>query len=179
MGAALLIYCIYFVVRCLYKPSINLYEGEKISISYGSFAGSGGAVLPPNQIMRLGQFLQSPNERFKLDLQAGGSLVIKDNGAVVWVADGNQPYSNTLSRRLMGAPWVVVSNSCFLYDPSRATLWIAESTHAKDTSYWYHSHMSVQDDGDVVIYDDRAGDLLWARFGFVPGRLKKLKHYKC
>lgn len=131
--------------------------------------------MPPNQIMRLGQFLQSPNERFKLDLQAGGSLVIKDNGAVVWVADGNQPYSNTLSRRLMGAPWVVVSNSCFLYDPARARLWIAESTHTRDKSYWYHSHMTVQDDGNVVIYDDRAGDLLWARFGFVPGRLKKLK----
>ncbi len=108
-----------------------------MSINYGSFTGSGGAVLPPNQIMRPGQFLQSPNGRFKLDLQPDGNLVVKDNGAVVWVADGNQPYSNTLSRRLMRAPWVVVSTSCFLYGPARAKLGIAASTHAKDTSYWY------------------------------------------
>ncbi|MEE4884630.1 hypothetical protein V2K05_11710 [Pseudomonas alliivorans] len=137
LSAALLVYRIYSVVRCLYESSIDLYEGEKISINYGSFTVSGGAVLPPNQIMRLGQFLQSPNERFKLDLQADGNLVVKDNGAVVWVADGNQPCSNTLSRRLMRAPWVVVSTSCFLYDPARAKLGIAEGTHAKDTSYWY------------------------------------------
>lgn len=137
LSAALFVYCIYSVVRCLYESSIDLYEGEKIRINYGSFTGSGGAVLPPNQIMRPGQFLQSPNERFKLDLQADGNLVVKDNGAVVWVADGNQPCSNTLSRRLMRVPWVVVSTSCFLYDPARAKLGIAEGTHAKDTSYWY------------------------------------------
>jgi hypothetical protein len=144
-----------------------------MNIQYGSFNHSGSPVLPPNQKMTSGQFLQSPNGRFRLELQGDGNLVIKDNGAVVWVADGNQPHSRTLSRKQRGAPWLVVSNSGFLYDPARSRLWIAESTHTKDKSFWYHSHMSMQDDGNLVIYDERAGDLLWARFGFVPGRIKK------
>lgn len=144
-----------------------------MSIQYGSFNGSGSPILPPNQKMTPGQFLLSPNGRFRLELQGDGNLVIKDNDGVIWIADGNQPYSLTLSRKQKGAPWFVVSNSGFLYDPARARLWVAESTHSRDKSCWSHSHMSMQDDGNLIIYDDRAGNLLWARFGFVPGRNNK------
>ncbi|MDY0937526.1 MULTISPECIES: hypothetical protein [Pseudomonas syringae group] len=146
-----------------------------MSIQYGPFNSSGSPVLPPNQQMVVGQFLQSPNGRFRLELQGDGNLVIKDQGNAVWVADGNQLYSVTLSRKQRGAPWFVVSNGGFLYDPSRSRLWIAESTHSKDKSVWYHSHMSMQNDGNLVIYDQRTGDLLWARFGFVPGRFPPKK----
>ncbi|MGA5483471.1 MULTISPECIES: hypothetical protein [Pseudomonas] len=69
----------------------------------------------------------------------------------------------------------VISNSGFLYDPSRRRLWIAESTHSTDKSLWYNTYMTVQDDGNLVIYDQRTGSLRWARFGFIPGRLRKPK----
>lgn len=144
-----------------------------MNIQFGSFNASGAPVLPPNQKMTQGQFLQSPNGRFRLELQGDGNLVIKDNGATVWVADRSQVFSVTISRKQRGAPWVVVSNNGFLHDPARSRLWIAESSHTKDKSRWYHSHMSMQDDGNLVIYDGRNGDLLWARFGFTPGRIKK------
>jgi hypothetical protein len=146
-----------------------------MSINYSSFTNNGAPVLPPNQKMTSGQFLQSPNGRFRLELQGDGNLVIKDHGAVIWVADGKQPYSRTLSRKQRGAPWFVVSNSGFLYDPARSRLWTAQSTDTKDKSYWYHSHMSMQDDGNLVIYDQRTGNLLWARVGFVPGRFPPKK----
>ncbi|RMQ43644.1 hypothetical protein ALQ04_02969 [Pseudomonas cichorii] len=149
-----------------------------MSIQYGWFQSNGSPVLPPNQKMLPGQFLQSPNGRFRLELQGDGNLVIKDNGPVVWVADSNQAYSLTLSRKQRGAPWFVVSNSGFLYDPARARLWIAESTHTTDTSHWHHSHMAIQDDGNLVIYDGRAGDLRWARVDFVPGRHRPKKKEK-
>jgi hypothetical protein len=146
-----------------------------MSIQYGVFKNNGAPVLPPNQKMIPGQFLQSPNGRFRLKLQSNGNLVIKDNGAIVWVAGSGQAFSRTLSRKQGGAPWFVVSNSAFLYDPARSRLWIAESTHTKDKSSWYHSHMSMQDDGNLVIYDQRHGNLLWARFGFRPGRFPPKK----
>jgi hypothetical protein len=69
----------------------------------------------------------------------------------------------------------VISNSGFLYDPSRRRLWIAESTHSIDKSLWYNACMVMQDDGNLVIYDQRTGGLRWARFGFVPGRIPKPK----
>ncbi|HCS44228.1 MAG TPA: hypothetical protein DIW52_15605 [Pseudomonas sp.] len=31
----------------------------------------------------------------------------------------------------------------------------------------------LQADGNLVIYDQRTGNLCWARFGFVPGRFAK------
>jgi hypothetical protein len=146
------------------------FRGNQVSIKYSSFQNSGSSILPPNQMLTPGQFLLSPNGRFRLDLHGDGNLVIKDHGAIVWVADGNQPHSNTLLTKIKGAPWLVVSNSGFLYDPARKRLWVARSTDTRDKSYWYHSHMSIQDDGNLIIYDGRAGELRWARFGFDPGR---------
>jgi hypothetical protein len=103
-------------------------------------------------------------------------LVIADGGAVVWVADGNQPYSRTTHPKRMREPLMfVISNSGFLYDPSRGHLWIAESTHSTDKTLWYNTCMVIQNDGNLVVYDKRTGTLCWARFGFVPGRIPKPK----
>jgi hypothetical protein len=118
----------------------------------------------------------SLNGRFRLLLQADGNLIITDNGAVVWIADGSQTYSRTLHPKKMREPLMfVISNNGFLYDPSRRRLWIAESTHSSDKSLWYNTCMVIQDDGNLVIYDQRTGDLRWARSGFVPGRIPKAK----
>lgn len=150
-----------------------------MSIQYVPFQGSGSSVLPPNQTMSPGQYLISPNGRFRLELQGDGNLVIKDHGVVAWIANINQPYSKTLhQKRMVGAPRFFVSNSGFLSDPSRSRLWIAESTHTRDKSVWYNSFMALQDDGNLIIYDNRTGHLCWARFGFVPGRLPGPKMHK-
>jgi hypothetical protein len=151
-------------------------KGGNMAITYTPFQASGSPVLPPNQKMSPGQHLTSLNGRFRLVLQADGNLVITDNGTAVWTADTNQPYSRTTHPKKMGESLMfVISNSGFLYDPSRRRLWIAESTHSTDKSLWYNSWMSMQDDGNLVIYDQRTGNLCWARFGFVPGRITKPK----
>ncbi|PMU07275.1 hypothetical protein SAMN04490185_0641 [Pseudomonas frederiksbergensis] len=147
-----------------------------MAITYTPFQASGSPVLPPNQMMSPGQYLISLNGRFRLLLQADGNLIITDNGAVVWIADGSQTYSRTLHPKKMREPLMfVISNNGFLYDPSRRRLWIAESTHSSDKSLWYNTCMVIQDDGNLVIYDQRTGDLRWARSGFVPGRIPKAK----
>lgn len=147
-----------------------------MAITYTPFQASGSPVLPPNQKMSVGQHLISANGRFRLILQADGNLVIKDGDTVVWVADENQIYSRTLYPKRMREPLMfVISNSGFLYDPSRRRSWIAESTHSTDKSLWYNTCMVIQDDGNLVIYDQRTGNLCWARSGFVPGRIPKAK----
>ena len=147
-----------------------------MAITYTPFQASGSPVLPPNQMMSPGQYLISLNGRFRLLLQADGNLIITDNGAVVWIADGSQTYSRTLHPKKMREPLMfVISNNGFLYDPSRRRLWIAESTHSSDKSLWYNTSMVIQDDGNLVIYDQRTGNLCWARSGFVPGRIPKAK----
>jgi hypothetical protein len=129
--------------------------------------------------MSPGQFLTSENGRFRLILQADGNLVIKEGDAVVWVADASQVYSRTLYSKRMREPLqFVISNNGFLYDPSRRRLWIAESTASVDKSLWYNTCMVMQDDGNLVIYDRRTGNLCWARYGFVPGRFPKPKRVK-
>ena len=147
-----------------------------MAITYTPFQASGSPVLPPNQTMSPGQYLMSLNGRFRLLLQAEGNLIITDNGEVVWIADGSQIYSRTLHPKKMREPLMfVISNNGFLYDPSRRRLWIAESTHSTDKSLWYNTSMVIQDDGNLVIYDQRTGNLCWARSGFVPGRIPKAK----
>jgi hypothetical protein len=129
--------------------------------------------------MSPGQYLKSGNGRFRLIMQADGNLVIKDGDAVIWTADEKQSHSVTLYPRRMREPLqFVVSNSGFLYDPSRRRQWIAESTHSTDKSLWFNTCMVMQDDGNLVIFDQRTGNLCWARSGFVPGRMSKPKRVK-
>lgn len=150
-----------------------------MAVPYTPFRASGSPLLPPNQTMSPGQYLQSPNGRFRLVLQADGNLVIKDGDAVVWIANNNQRYSSTLYPKRMREPLqFVIANSGFLYDPSRRRVWIAESTHSKDKSLWYNACMAIQDDGNLIISDRRTGKLCWARSGFVPGRFSKPKRVK-
>lgn len=145
-----------------------------MAINYTPFQTSGSPLLPPNQIMSPGQHLTSENGRFRLVLKTDENLVIKENETIIWTADSNQAYSKTLQRKKMREPLhFVISNSGFLYDPSRKRLWIAESTHSIDKSLWYNACMVIQNDGNLVIYDQRSGNLCWARFGFAPGRIAK------
>ena len=145
-------------------------------VKFTPFQASGSILLPPNHTMSPGQYLVSENGQFRLLLQADGHLVIKDGEVVVWVADGSQIYSRTVYRKKIREPLhFVVSNNGFLYDPSRRRLWIAESTHTRDKSLWYNACMVIQNDGNLVIYDQRTGNPCWARFGFVPGRISKPK----
>lgn len=145
-----------------------------MTITYTPFQSSGSLLLPPNQTMSPGQYLMSENGRFRLVLQADGNLVITEGAATIWSADSNQAYSKTLQRKKMREGLhFVISNSGFLYDPSRRRLWIAESTHSTDKSLWYNACMVIQNDGNLVIYDQRTGNLCWARFGFIPGRMPK------
>lgn len=150
-----------------------------MAVRYTPFKASGSPQLPPNQTMSPGQYLKSGNGRFRLIMQADGNLVIKDGDAVIWTADEKQSHSVTLYPRRMREPLqFVVSNSGFLYDPSRRRLWIAESTHSTDKSLWFNTCMVMQDDGNLVIFDQRTGNLCWARSGFVPGRMSKPKRVK-
>lgn len=159
---------------CLNQKPKNVLSERNMSTHYSPFQASGFLMLPPNQTMSPGQYLMSENGRFRLELQADGNLVIKEGGSTVWLADSNQAYSKTLQRKKMRERLhFVISNSGFLYDPSRRRLWIAESTHSNDKSLWNNACMVIQNDGNLVIYDQRTGNLCWARFGFIPGRRPK------
>lgn len=150
-----------------------------MSIQYIPFQHSGSMLLPPNQMLSPGQFLLSENGRYHFRLKTDGNLVIEQDGRVIWVADESQPFSKTIRRKKMRQrSHFVVSNSGFLYDPSRGRLWIAESTHATDQSFRYNNCLVLQDDGNLVIYDQRSGGVRWARTGFVSGRISKPRPYK-
>lgn len=142
-------------------------------IQYQPFQLSGGVLLPANQAMRAGQFMKSDNGRFVLRLRGDGNLVLEDGGAIVWVADHTQPYSSTFRNRGREPLQFVVSNSAFLYDPSRDRIWSAQSTETLDRSYWTNNYLKITDTGNILIFDGRNGEVRWARQGYVPGRLPR------
>lgn len=140
---------------------------------YQPFLGSGGILLPPNQAMQAGQFIKSENGRFILRLRSDGNLVLEDGGTVVWVADESQPHSSTFRLRTRESLQFVVSNSGFLYDPVRLRIWSAQSTETLDRSYWENNYLALTDTGNILIFDGRNGEVRWARYGYVPGRLPR------
>lgn len=126
-----------------------------MAITYTPFGRSGSNILPPNQYMAIGQQLVSPNGRFRLVLQADSTLALFDGESVIWTADASQPYSMDIPNQNWVETRFFVSNSLFLQDSLRARLWTA-STGRSEEGLWYRSHLSVQDDGNLVNLDVNA-----------------------
>jgi hypothetical protein len=129
------------------------------------FTQNGASLLPPRQAMSAGQYLLSPSGSYKLLLQPDGNLAIYDltTGAAVWVANASQPYSNTVAPT-GDALNFYVSNSAFLNDPLNGRQWIAP-TGLTDEALWTRTHVSLQNDSNLVILDIQA---LWASNTSIP-----------
>jgi hypothetical protein len=134
---------------------MRISEIKNMAITYTPFARSGTNILPPNQYMTIGQQLVSPNGRFRLVLQADSTLALFDGQSIVWTADASQPYSTTIPNQRWKATSFYVSNSLFLQDSLRARTWTA-STGRTESGLWYRSHLSIQDDGNLVNLDVNA-----------------------
>lgn len=130
------------------------------------FQASGGPVLPPYQEMRINQYLQSPNGRYKLYLQEDSNLALYDGSTAVWVADTNTPYSATItSQKISGPTCFYVQYSGFLADVVRQRLWTTTNSSFTDADQWNRVHMILQDDGNLVSIDYKP---LWRSSSSIP-----------
>lgn len=129
------------------------------------FQNSGSAVLPPYQELRINQFLRSPNGRYQLLLQEDSNLVLREDGKVIWVADGSAQYSSTLEYRGKGPTALYVQYGAFLDDPTRRRKWITRPTDFIDKSQWNTVHLVLQNDGNLVEVDYRP---VWSTNGSFP-----------
>lgn len=129
-----------------------------MKINYTNFNDNGAWVLSPNQVMRPGNFLKSKSGQYTLSLREDANLVLNDGSTDIWIANADQPFSDTLPlhKKPSKTPITfVVSHSGFLEDPIRKRVWRAGSTDTSDKSAWFHSHLCVQDDGNIFIMDIR------------------------
>ncbi|TFF09781.1 putidacin L1 family lectin-like bacteriocin [Pseudomonas sp. BCA14] len=129
------------------------------------FQRSGTSILPAYQTMSPGQFLLSPNGRFKLLLQTDGNLALQDNGAVVWIANETTPYSSTVPLRYNVPVQLYVQYGAFLDDPIRARTWLTNNSSYTSEDQWNRTHMSLQDDGNIVLIDSQA---IWSGTPSIP-----------
>lgn len=129
------------------------------------FQGSGGSILPAYQTMTIGQYLQSNNGRFKLLLQADSNLVLLDNGVQIWIADKATPNSLTMPLNTKASTAFYIQYSGFLDDPTRNRVWSTQNSTFTDADQWNRTHMTLQDDGNLVSIDYRA---IWATNTNIP-----------
>lgn len=135
------------------------------------FTTSGSSILPPYQQMLPGQSLVSPSKQYTLALQEDANLVIYDNhaGVAVWVADSNQPYSKTGSLGPYAFNEVYLDGNIIYNDQIHHRQWTVVITADSGTGFGYRTHLSLQDDGNLVLLDIYA---LWSSDtskNFTPG----------
>ncbi|OCX19501.1 putidacin L1 family lectin-like bacteriocin [Pseudomonas graminis] len=120
------------------------------------FGGSGTSVLPPNQAMTIGQYLVSPNGRYRLVLQPDSNLVLWDGDTALWAGNDDQPYSENAAHAKIKITRFYVQGGGYLEDSLRQRLWVMDTGGVGDKSVIYRSHLVVQDDANIVILDVRA-----------------------
>lgn len=135
------------------------------------FTANGGAVLPPRNKMSKGQFLQSPNKRFRLIFQEDTNLALYDGESAIWVAKAGVPYSSEVyPQRFSAQSSVFINYGLVLEDLERRRLWQTTNTIPPGGDKYQdiaaqRSYLQLQDDGNLVIVDST---VLWASNSAIP-----------
>ncbi|MBD1899894.1 CHAT domain-containing protein [Trichocoleus sp. DQ-A3] len=105
--------------------------------------------LSPNQRLEKGECVASENSFYYLKMQDDGNLVlIKSNGTPLWAAGTNPNGSYTVMQD---------DGNLVVYDLNNKPLWASHTNGSPDPQ------LSVQNDGNVVIYQNSRGkpQLIW------------------
>ena len=131
------------------------------------FTNNGSSVLPPLYLMTAGQYLESPNKRFRLVFQADQNFVMYDGGKAVWVADSTSAYAtqNIYKWQAVSVPQVFMNYALVVSDYIRQRIWQTVNSDPLGGSWEtaaQRSHLQLQDDGNLVIVDSYP---LWTTSG--------------
>jgi len=99
--------------------------------------GMAKSILSSSQILYKGEFIQSPNGRYKLVLQTDGNLVLYDKKKAMWSTGTNGKNVKKL---------VMQSDGNLVLYGTNGPVW------ATNTSGNRGAYLILQDDGNLVIY---------------------------
>lgn len=132
------------------------------------FTENGTSVLLPLHEMSAGQYLQSPDKRFKLDVQADGNLVIYDGVTPVWVATAGQPYTSGGKQIDKSKIYFYLMYYAFLNDPTHGRMWGTANSTPLNNDIWgayVRTYLQLQNDGNLVVVDSVP---VWASNSAIP-----------
>jgi hypothetical protein len=120
------------------------------------FTNNGASMLPPLTSLRPNQYIQSPNRRYRAVLQDDGNFVLYDfpAGRALWVADATSTYCSVLPLGTQGIAEVYTDRSLIANNRPKLLQWGSQNTvpslyEGQDK----RAHLSVQDDGNLVLLD--------------------------
>jgi hypothetical protein len=115
-------------------------------LAFGSATAYARDVLNPDEMLKMGESLNSANGKYKLILGEDGNLVLyNQSNKALWSSKTN---GKSVEKCLMQSDGNFV---CYLRD--RTAVW------ASNTAGKPHSYLSLQNDGNLVIYRTEP---LWA-----------------
>lgn len=114
---------------------------------------NGSSLFPNNLRMNIGEFLQSPNGRYKMILDDRFNLKIYEDGNPIWAADKSVPYTeNTELNTHKGESYVLQgAYSLYIADFYNKRTWSTKSSRNVDYTKPGRTVGQLQDDGNYVI----------------------------
>ncbi|HAC66489.1 MAG TPA: bacteriocin [Pseudomonas sp.] len=114
------------------------------------FVDNGNWMLPPGYEMHHGQYLQSPNGRYRLIFQEDSNFVMYEGQTVVWVADLNTPASSQYKIYGNKTNRVVIEDGRLsVWDYNRDRRWYTAPTPVTAEQY-DKVYAVLQDDSNFV-----------------------------
>jgi len=106
------------------------------------------ASLDPNESLDLGEYVESPDERFRLVYQSDGNLVLYRVGVgALW--------SSQTSGSSAGYAIMQTDGNLVVDNASETAVW-SSNTSGNDDAI-----LAVQSDGNLVIYSDYYNEVFW------------------
>lgn len=131
-----------------------------MSFQFTPFTANGSSVLPPRNLMSAGQFLQSPNKRFRLVYQPDENLALYDGESIVWIADASNAYVTQMiyKWKAVSTPQLFMNYSLVLNDFRRQRIWQTKNSDVPGGDKYHdtlaqRTHLQLQDDGNMVIVE--------------------------
>lgn len=111
--------------------------------------------IDANRWLQPGDTFRSPNNRYRLSFQDDGNFVLYDDsdGSAIW-ASNTYAEDGNIQGRTIG---VQSDGNVVMYQGENNAIWATSSNYDAQSPY-----LKLQDDGNLVLYDDNVEGAFWA-----------------
>lgn len=114
------------------------------------FTKNGESYIPPFEYLSPGQYIDSPNKRYRLSVQTDGVVAIYNGSNPIWVANRQAANSSETYNNYYPVTKFLNEYQVILQDGTKKRHWVSITSELENKNDLYSTYAYLQDDGNLV-----------------------------